>query len=97
MHNIKPQFSVTAFSLTAWVRDMGDRSFTVKTIKLYLSGVRSHQLDIGYAELDVFHGPQINRIVMRIRKVRGDASAKGRLLIIRDLLLRILMHFDTFT
>lgn len=61
----KSPFSATLETLLAWVLEMGERHILPKSIKLYLSGVRSFQVDMGTTkgELEVFHHPTLERVI----------------------------------
>lgn len=54
-------FPATADSLVEWVGALGQRHLKVRTIKSYITGVRSAQLDMGAtrAELEIFHHPAL--------------------------------------
>lgn len=78
---------------------MGERHMLPKSIKLYLAGVRSFQVDMGTtrSELEVFHHPTLERIIQGIRRLRGEPEVKERLPITRSILLAMLATFDTNT
>ena len=64
----KPLFPATLETLLAWVAEMGVRQVLPKSIKLYLSGVRSFQVDMGTIkkELEVFHHLTLERVIQEI-------------------------------
>ena len=64
----KPLFPATLDTLLAWVTDMGERQILPKSIKLYLSGIRSFQVDMGTTgrELEVFHHPTLEHVIQKI-------------------------------
>ena len=97
MYRIQPPFPATAQSLSSWVAELGTNKLPAKTIKAYLSGVRSTQIDMGFQDLDVFHHPILERILAGIRRLRGEADAKERRPVTRDILLRVLAVFNTTT
>lgn len=92
-------FPVTLESLLAWVSEMGERHILPKSIKLYLSGVRSFQVDMGTTrkELEIFHHPTLERVIQGIRRLRGEPDVKERLPITRSILLDILATFNVQT
>ena len=78
---------------------MGDQRLQPKTIKSNLTGLRSYQVDIGYADSDIeqFHHPMLQRIVNGIRRLRGDTPKRERRPITRDILLQLVHQFDQTT
>lgn len=95
----KTPFPATFKTLAIWVADMGEKRILPKSIKLYLTGVRLFQVDIGATkgELEVFHHPTLERIIQDIRRLRGDSKVRERLPVTRPILLKILSLFDTAT
>lgn len=73
---------------------MGNRQLRAKTIKNYMSGIRSLHVDRGYEELELFHHPVLQRIVAGIKRKNGDPDTRERLPITRDLLLKLLASLD---
>ena len=77
---------------------LGNRRLQVKTIKGYITDVRSAHVDMDYEVLDMFHSSQPKRIVAGIRRLRGEADARPeRNPIIKDILLRLLAQFNRST
>lgn len=95
----KPPFPATLETLLAWVSNMGEKHISPKSIKLYLAGVRSFQVDMGTIrkDLEVFHHPTLERIIQGIRRLRGEPDVKERLPITRLILLALLATFNTDT
>lgn len=95
----KPLFPATFRTLSTWVADMGEKRILPRSIKLYLTRVRSFQVDIGATknELEVFHHPTLERIIQVIRPLRGEPNVKERLPITRPILLKMLGLLDTTT
>ena len=87
-------FPTSRSALAGWVARLGDKRLRVKTIKAYLTGLRSVHVDMGYTDLGVFHNPMLQRIIAGIRRLRGEAETKERCPITRDLLLRMLILCD---
>ena len=78
--------------------ELGGRQLTTKTIKPYLSDLRSAHVDRGFTEsLAIFHDPVVERVVDGIRKRFGKAGSRERLPLTRDLLLRIVAKIDVRT
>ncbi len=73
-------FLATAYSLADWVRRLSQRYLKTQTIKAYITGVFSTQLDIGArrAELENFHHPALQQIVTGIIKLQGEAGKRER-------------------
>lgn len=95
----KSPFPATLENLLVWVSEMGERRILPKSIKLYISGIRSFQVDMGTTgkELEVFHHPTLERVIQGIRRLRGEPDVKERLPITRPILLAMLATFDTKT
>lgn len=54
-------------------------------------------MDLGYENLDVFHSPQLERIVAGIRRLRGEAGTKERRPLTKDILMQLLSQLDQST
>lgn len=61
-------------SLTGWVAILGDQNMKAKSIKAYLTGLRSHHIDIGYTgkDIEVFGHPALQRIINGIRRLHPE-------------------------
>ena len=98
MRGIRPPFPASTSSLREWVAHLGNRRVTAKTIKAYLTGLRSAHIDMGFEDgLDAFHGHSLQRVIAGIRRMRGEAQTQERRPITKDLLLQILPHFNRRT
>lgn len=84
-------------SLASWVAALSTNKRKAKTIKAYLTGVRSAHIDLGYEDLTVFHSPQLQRIVNGIRRLQGEADSKERQPITKEILLQLLSEIDRST
>ena len=78
-----PLFQASLRTLSVWVADLGSRGVEGKTIKLYVTDVRSNQIDIGLEELHVFHPPPLQRLTQafagstkNVKHVSKDLSLK---------------------
>ena len=91
-----PPFPATAHSLADWVGGLGQRHLKTRTIKAYITGIRSAQLDMGATrtKLEIFHHLALERIVTGIKKLQGEAGRKERCPITRPILLRLLARLD---
>ena len=97
MHAIQPAFPATSHSLQSWVTQFSNRRIKAKTIKSYLTGVRSAHVDIGYDDLSAFHSPKLERMIAGIRRLHGETNTQERRPITKDLLLEMLPHIDRKT
>ena len=98
MRGIRPPFPATNSSLMEWVAHLGNKWVKTKTIKAYLTGLRSAHIDMGFEEdLDAFYSPSLQRIIAGIRRLRGEAGTQERRPITKDLLLQMLPHFNRRT
>lgn len=52
---------------------------------------------MGYEDLDMFHSPQLERIVAGIRRLKGEANTRERNPVTKEILLRLLPQFDRTT
>ena len=69
MSGIRPPFPATNSSLIEWVAHLGNKRIKAKTIKAYLTGLRSARVDMCFEDnLDVFHSPSVLRIIAGIRR-----------------------------
>lgn len=82
-------------TLAGWIASLSTHRIKTKTIKAYLTGLRSAHVDMGFDDLSVFHHPQLQRIIAGSRRLHGEADTKERRPITKNLLLQILPHFDT--
>ena len=97
MRGIKPPIPATSESLANWLAHLGNRRPKAKTLKAYLTGVRSLHVDMGYEDLSAFQSPRLQRIIRGLRRMRGEAGTRERHPITKDLLLRILHQIDRNT
>jgi hypothetical protein len=95
----RTKYSASISNLASWSASLGDKTVKAKIIKAYLTGLRSHYIDIGYSDTDIeaFHHPTLQRIIAGIRGLQGDDQTRERRPITRDLLLLLLCQFDQST
>ena len=93
------KYPASISNLASWSANLGDKMIKAKTIKAYLTGLRSHHIDVGYSgtEIEAFHHPTLQRIIAGIRRLQGDDQTRERRPITRDLLLLLLRQFDQST
>ena len=94
MRGIKPVFPVSSQTLYNWVAYLDNRRPKSKTLKSYVTGVRSVYMDIGYEDLAAFYSPQLERVITGLRRIRGETRSLERRPITKDLLLQILPYFS---
>ena len=87
MQGIKPAFPVTSQTLCDWVAHLGNKRPKSKTLKSYVTGVRSVHVNMGYEDLTAFYSPQLERVIAGLRRMRGEADSLQRRPITKDLLL----------
>lgn len=97
LNGINPPFPATFHSLSDWVASLSVKRVKTKSIKAYLTGIRSAHVDMGFEDLDVFHSPRLKRIIDGSRRLRGEIDTQERCPITKDVLLKILPHFDRST
>ena len=61
----------------------------VKTLKLYLAGVKSYQLDLGL-ECSAFIDPRLERTIQGIKRDHNEPERRARAPLTRPYLLQIL-------
>lgn len=92
-------FPVTVNSLSSWITAMGLRQLSHRTIKSYMTGVRSYYVELGASkeELEIFHTPILERIIAGIRRFNGESNIKERHPITRPVLRAMLTRLDKNT
>ena len=93
---VNPPLPAIFYSLSEWVAILSVRRLKTKSIKAYLTDVRSAYMDISFEDLNVFHSPRLKRVLNDTRRLRDEAETQKRRPITRDILLQILSHFDFF-
>ena len=63
LNDVKPPFAATFNSLAEWVASLSVKRFKAKSIKAYLTGVRSAHIDMGFDDSDVFRSARLKRSV----------------------------------
>ena len=93
LQGISPAYPATTTSLLEWITHLSVKRPKAKTLKAYLTGVRSVHVDMGHEDLAVFHSPVLQRAIAGVRRMRGEAGTLERRPITKDLLLQMLPHF----
>ena len=75
MRGIKPVFPVSSQILYNWVAYLDNRRPKSKTLKSYVTGVRLVHMDIGYEDLAAFYSPQLERVIVSLRYIRGETRS----------------------
>ena len=94
MGGIRPAFPVISKVLSNWIAHLANKRLKAKTLKAYITGLRSVHVDMGYKDLLSFYSPRIERIIAGIRRLRGKARTLERRPITKNLLLQILPYFN---
>ena len=94
LHGIQPAFPATCHLLADWVAQLGVKRVKAKTIKSYLTAVRSAHVDMLHHDLTVFHAPELEHMIAGIRRLHGEAGTQERRPITKGLLLQMLPHLD---
>lgn len=92
-----PSFPTSLCSLCGWVAHLGDQRTTKsQTIKVYVKGLKSYHVDIGYSssELEIFSHSTIKPIIDGIKREQEDEIAKKRLSMTKTVLLKLLLTLD---
>ena len=97
LNGIQPAFPATFYSLATWISKLSIKRVKAKTIKSYLTGVRSAHVDMSYHDLSAFHSPDLERMVAGVRRLHGEADTRERRPITKDLLLQMLPHLERRT
>jgi hypothetical protein len=94
-----PVFPATIESLRSWVSTLGTRGLKAKSIKAYLTGVRSYHVDMGHPDetLRIFHSNALQRMINGIKRVHGESGSRERLPIVRPILMQLLETLDSST
>ena len=90
-------FAATLTSLAGWVAELSNKRIQARTVKKYLTALRSAHVDMGYDGLAVFHHPQLQRMIAGMRRLRGEPGTKERCPITKDVLLQLLPLFNCAT
>lgn len=92
-------FPVTVISLSSWITALGLRCLSHKTIKSYMTGVRSYYVELGASkeDLEIFHTPLLERVIAGIRRFNGEPNVKERHPITRPVLRAMLTRLDKNT
>ena len=98
MRDIHPAIPTAPLILIEWCAFLADtRKLPHKTIKGYLTAVKSAHIDRGVSRLDVFQHPVLQRLVRGIKKQQGGHTRRERLPITNDVLVKLIKEFDTTT
>lgn len=95
MHGLTA-FPATVATLSNWIGHKS-KHLQPKTMKKYLTGLGSAQIDMGHENLAVFYSPLLQRLIAGSRRLHGEADTKERLPITKDILLKLIAGFDQST
>ena len=97
MHGHNPPFPASITSLAGWIAALSTKRVQSKTIKSYLTVVRSAHVDLGYEDLSMFQNAQLQRMITGNRRLHGEAETRERRPITKELLLQMLPFFNQNT
>lgn len=81
-------FPAQAIWLIEWLCSLAG-TVKVKTMKLYLAGIKSYQLDLGI-DCSAFTDPRLERTIQGIKRDHSETDRRTRTLLTRPFLLQIL-------
>ena len=81
-------FPAKAIWLIEWLCSLA-RSVKIKTLKLYLGGIKSYQLDLGI-DCSAFGDPRLERTIQGIKRDQQEPELRQRSPLTRPYLLRLL-------
>ena len=82
-----------AIWLIEWLCSLAG-SIKVKTMKLYLTGIKSYQLDLGI-DCTAFTDPRLERTLQGIKRDHSEPARRTRTLLTRPHLLHMLHHLGS--
>ena len=97
---LRPALPATVPNLLAWLAKLGDDRLQASSIKKYLSGLKSHHVDIGCYRRDiddVFSHGQVERLYRGIKLSQYTDDRPRKPPITKNVLLSILRTLDTST
>jgi hypothetical protein len=68
-----------------------------KTIRVYLSGLRSLHVNMGHPVLDIFENPRLDRVLRGIKRFHAQSNREKRLPVTRNILLILLHYLPKYT
>jgi hypothetical protein len=92
-------FSTTIKSLKSWIFALDTRKLKTKSIKAYLTEIRSYHVDMRHFDeiLRIFQSNSLQRMINEIKRVHEKASTRERFSIVRLILIQLLKTLDTST
>jgi hypothetical protein len=92
-------FSTIIKSLKSWIFAFDTRKLKIKSVKAYLTEIRSYHVDIKYFDktLRIFQSNSLQKIINEIKRVHEKTSTRERLSIVKLILMQFLETLDTLT
>jgi hypothetical protein len=92
-------FSAIIESLRSWVFTLDTRELKAKSIKTYLTEVKSYHVDMRHLDetLRIFHSNVLQRMINEIKRVHEESRSRERLSIVRLILMQLLEMLDSST
>ena len=95
MMSLLPCLPATSTTLREWAADCGRRHTHPKTIKSYMTALRSAHVDFGLGSIAAFSDLRLQRVINGKERERGGINTKERLSITKEVLIGCLQAFDT--
>jgi hypothetical protein len=92
-------FSTIIESLRSWVFALDTRKLKTKSIKTYLTEIRSYHVDMKHLDeiLRIFQSNSLQKMINEIKRIHEKANTRERLSIVRLILMQLLETLDTST
>jgi hypothetical protein len=92
-------FSIIIESLRSWVFALDIRKLKTKSIKAYLTEVKSYHVDMRHLDeiLRIFQSNSLQKMINEIKRVHEKVDTRERLSIVRLILMQLLETLDTST
>jgi hypothetical protein len=92
-------FSTIIESLRNWMFTLDTRELKTKSIKTYLTEVKSYHVDMKHFDetLRIFHNNALQRMINEIKRVHEKSRSRERLSIVRLILMQLLETLNSST
>jgi hypothetical protein len=86
-------------SLRSWVFILNTRELKIKSIKTYLTEVKSYHVDMRHLDetLCIFHNNALQRMINEIKRVHEKSRSREKLSIVKFILMQLLETLDSST
>jgi hypothetical protein len=92
-------FSTIIESLRSWIFALDIRKLKIKSIKAYLTKIRSYHVDMKHFDeiLRIFQSNSLQKMINEIKRVHEKTSTQKRLFIVKLILMQLFETLDTST